>query len=73
MVRNDVPTIVYEEPQGREARIARDGDGLPIGLALFFTPDELTDIGIDPTSVDKVVMQVRDGEVCIKPTNPKNK
>jgi len=29
MTRNDVPTVVYEEPAAREARISRDSDGVP--------------------------------------------
>lgn len=69
MVRNDVPTIVYDEPPGRDARIARDDDGTPIGLALFFTPGELVSIGIDPTTTETVELRIVNGEVRIEPVN----
>lgn len=69
MVRNEVPTIVYEEPAAREARISRDSDGVPIGAALFFTPEELTEIGVDPETVDIVELRIVNGEVCIRPAD----
>lgn len=69
MSRNEVPTIVYEEPPAREARISRDSDGIPIGAALFFTPEELVEIGVDPTTVDSVEIRIVNGEVCIRPAD----
>lgn len=63
---NHVPTIAYEEPQGREARIARDGDDDPIGVALFFTPEELRAIGIDLKTTETVELRIVNGEVRIE-------
>jgi len=65
-VSNHVPTIPHEEPHGREARIARDGDDAPIGVALFFTPEELADIGIDPEITETVELRIVNGEVRIE-------
>lgn len=69
MVLNEVPTIVYEEPAAREARISRDSDGVPIGAALFFTPEDLVEIGVDPEAVDTVELRIVNGEVCIRPVD----
>jgi hypothetical protein len=69
-VSNHVPTIAYEEPLGREARIARDGDDNPIGVALFFTPEELVAIGIDLETTETVTLRIVNGEVLIEPIEP---
>ena len=52
----------------REARVARDGDGDPIGAAVFLTADELADLGVDPVRADAVNVSVEDGEVRLRPT-----
>lgn len=67
MVRNDIPAIVRENPDGRTASIALNGDGVPIGAALFFTPEELMDVGVDPTRAESVELHIVDGEVQLVP------
>ena len=69
MTRNDVSTVIYEEPAAREARISRDSDGVPIGAALFFTPEELAEIGVDPETADAVELRIMNGQVCIRPVS----
>lgn len=41
----------------RRARISRDSEGEPIGVAVFITADELTDLGVD-TAADAVTVAV---------------
>ena len=67
MVRNEIPAVVCEDPKGRTAHIARDSDGLPIGVALFFTPEELEEVGINTAAADSVELRVEDGEVSLIP------
>lgn len=67
MVRNDVPAIVCEDPDGRTARITRDGEGEPIGAALFFTPSELGEIGVNTVAADLIELRIEDGEVRLVP------
>jgi hypothetical protein len=67
MVRNDIPAIVCEDPEGRAAHIARDRDGVPIGAALFFTPEDLADLGINTAAADSVELRVEDGQVRVIP------
>ena len=52
----------------RTARLARNGDGDPIGAAVFLTADELTDLGVEPERTDAVNVSVEDGEVRLRPT-----
>ena len=52
----------------REARVSRDGDGDPIGAAVFLTADELRALGIDPTTADAVTVSVENGEVRLLDT-----
>jgi len=67
---NVVPTVVkVDEQLGRKARIARGHDGSPIGVAVFLTAEELTDLGIDPSSVDVVRIRVYGGDVHFVPVN----
>lgn len=67
MIRNETPAIIREDPEGRAARIARDNDGGPIGVALFLTPTELADIGVNTDAADSVELQIEDGEVRLIP------
>lgn len=67
MAQNIVPAIVREEPEGRAARIARDSRGDPIGVALFFTSEELSDIGVNTVAADSVELHVEDGEIRLVP------
>lgn len=55
------------DPDSREARVTMDGNGDPIGAAVFLTADELADIGINPERTDAVIVFVEDGEVRIRP------
>ena len=52
----------------RTARLARNGDGDPIGAAVFLTADELADLGVEPERTDAVNVSVEDGEVRLQPT-----
>lgn len=47
----------------RTARLARDGDGDPIGAAVFLTAEELADLGVDTDTTDTVNVAVEDSEV----------
>lgn len=71
MARNQVPAIVYNESEGREACIARDATGAAIGVALFFTPGELAAVGIDPANTDVVRLRFVDGEIDLSPAGTK--
>jgi hypothetical protein len=61
------PAIVREEPEGRTARIAHDSDGAPIGVALFFTPEEIESLGVNTDIADAVELQIRDDEAHFLP------
>ena len=52
----------------RTARLARNGDGDPIGAAVFLTADELADLGVEPERTDAVNVSVEDGKVRLRPT-----
>ena len=73
MIRNEVPTLAYEETSGREARIARDRDGAAIGAAIFFTPDDLAGLGIDPATADVVELRIVNGQARLQPVESANK
>ena len=63
---NVVPRIAPPENRPvREARISEGVDGSPIGVALFFTTDELLELGVNPVSANEVSMWVYDGRVHI--------
>ena len=66
---NVVPEVVEDDKCGREARISRKSDGTPIGVAVFFTPDELVDLGVNPADVDSVRMWVHEGEIHFESVN----
>lgn len=66
---NVVLEVVEDDECGREARISRKSDGTPIGVAVFFTPDELVDLGINPANVDSVRMWVHEGEIHFDSVN----
>jgi hypothetical protein len=70
MMPNVVPKVVEsDEKCGREARISRKSDGSPIGVAVFFTADELVDLGVNPADVDSVRMWVHEGEINFESVN----
>lgn len=63
---NVVPKVAPPKDKSvREARISTGVDGSPVEVALFFTADELCELGVDPTSADAVSMWVYDGNVYI--------
>lgn len=67
MATSVTPAIVREEPEGRTARIACDGDGAPIGVALFFTSEEIESLGVNTQAADAVELQIRDDEAHLVP------
>ena len=71
MATNIIPAVVREEPEGRTARIARDSNGAPIGVALFFTPEEIESLGVNTDIADAVELQVRDDEAQFIPISLK--
>lgn len=73
MATNVIPAIICDDPEGRAARIARDGEGNPIGAALFFTPEELVDLGINLGAANAVELRVEDGDVQIIPISRKER
>lgn len=52
----------------RKARISQDGNGEPIGVAVFITADELTDLGIDPEAAEIVNVSIEDGRIRLRLT-----
>lgn len=67
MVGHEIPAIVRKEPEGRTAHIAKDEDGGTIGVALFFTPEELAAINAHTAAADAVELQIKDGEMNLVP------
>lgn len=65
MIRTYISTLVHERQTGRKARIARNQDGAPLGVALFVTPEELEDFGVNPSTANSVVLRVSNGVVRI--------
>lgn len=53
----------------REAKIGRTEDG-PVGAALYITPEELEELGIDPEKTDSVVIRIEDGALTLRSSNP---
>lgn len=53
----------------RTARLARDSDGDPIGAAVFFTAEELADIGVDTDNTDTVRIVIEDGSIRLSAEN----
>jgi len=49
----------------REARLNRDGNGDPIGAAVWLNADELADLGVDVDTADAVAYRVEDGDLHI--------
>jgi len=64
MVRH-VDTIITEEYSSssdhRTAKITRSEDQEAVGAPVFFTAEELEQLGIDPDDTDRVVVRVEDG------------
>ena len=71
MAQNVAPALVREEPEARAGRIARDSNGDPIGVALFFTSEELSDIGVNTAAADSVELHVENGDVRLVPISLK--
>lgn len=67
MAQSIIPAIIREEPEGRTARIARDSTGDAIGAALFFTPEELSEIGVNTDTAESVELHIEDGEIQMIP------
>lgn len=72
MATSITPAIVREEPEGRTARIARDGEGAPIGVAVFLTSEEIESLGVNTAAADAVELQIRDDEAHFLPISWKN-
>ncbi|WP_299237212.1 hypothetical protein [Natronomonas sp.] len=47
----------------REARVSHDGDGDPIGAAVFLTPEDLAALGVDTEAVNRVQYTVINGRL----------
>jgi hypothetical protein len=70
MARNDIPNLAHEGPALRTARISRDRDGVPIGVALFFTSNDLVKTGVNPVTADAVELRIVSGIVLINAVDP---
>jgi hypothetical protein len=67
---NVVPKVAPpKDKTARVSRISTGVDGSPVGVALFFTVDELSELGVDPGSADAVSMWVHDGNVYVNSFN----
>lgn len=53
----------------RQASVARDQNGDPIGAAIWLNADELAALGIDPGRTDAVDIQVTDGDLELTPAH----
>lgn len=73
MARNVTPAIVREKSEGRAARIARNSSGEPIGVALFFTSEELSDMGVNTSAADSIELQIEEGEIHLIPISLKGR
>jgi len=52
----------------REARVSNDGDGKPIGAAVFLTAEDLAVLGVDPARSDRVTISVESGRLRVRRT-----
>lgn len=53
-----------EEKQGcREAEIATDSNGEPLGACIYLTPTDLNSLDIDPSKTDRLSYVVEDGHL----------
>ena len=50
---------------GRWARLARDAEGEPLGVAVFLADDDLQQLGIDLAHADWVAYAVVDGDLAL--------
>jgi len=49
----------------REARLNRDGNGDPVGAAVWLNADELAALGVDVDAADAVAYRVDDGDLHV--------
>lgn len=56
-----------DEPGRRRARVNRDGDGQPVGCAVFLSARQLRDLGVEPETVDNIEYTVEGGEIHLMP------
>ena len=50
----------------RRAKVGRDGNGAPLGTAIFLGPDELAELGLDLTDAAVVNYWIANGELRIE-------
>lgn len=63
---NVVPKIAESDNHsGREARLTRDGEGDPIGAAVWLNAEELAALGVDIATADSVTYRVSGGGLHI--------
>jgi len=73
MAAVNIHAILSEGPDGRTARITRDGEGEAIGAAVFFTPSELQQIGINPGTTASIEFRIKNGGLRVIPIRHYNK
>lgn len=47
----------------RTAQVTRDSDGLALGVAVFLSATELTALGVDPATTDRIAVRITDDGV----------
>lgn len=47
----------------RVAAMNENGEGDPLGVAIFLTPEQLTQVGIEPEATDVIEYYVEHGEI----------
>lgn len=47
----------------RVAAMNENEEGNPLGVAIFLTPEQLAQLGIDPEATDVIEYHVADGEI----------
>ena len=71
--RDHLSPATSQNQSGRRARLSRNKDDSPIGVALFVTAEELAMIGIDTVTTEFVELRIADGELRISPVTPEDR
>ena len=71
--RDHLSPATHRVQSGRRARLSRNKDDSPIGVALFVTAEELVMIGIDTATTEFVELRIANGELRISPVTPEDR
>ena len=71
--RDHLSPATPQNQSGRRARLSRNKDDSPIGVALFVTAEELVMIGIDTATTEFVELRIANSELRISPVSPEDR